>query len=224
MPPAPDRLGQVGDRTARSSGVRASGGPSGARSRTGREPVAEARDVAAVEGGDVLHARHLPAVAAGQGSARRPCQRGRRGVRRRAGAGRRGRGRWRLGRPQARLGSGRRRAPDARRSPRVRLAAGLRPLSTDSVTFFRPHPGESRVVQNVSTAQPGEGASGQVTRLWIGGRKISTDCGQRRDPQAVHGVVHRRPTGWGRLSPVIPGFSTSLSTVRQHDAPDHRVE
>jgi hypothetical protein len=106
----------------------------------------------------------------------------------------------------------------------VRIRAGLRPLSTDSVTFWRPHPGDREVVPIVSTGVTVERPSDQVSPLWIRGRRLSTDCGRRKDPQGVREVVHRRPTGWSWLSPAIPSFSTPLSTVRQRDAPDHRVE
>jgi hypothetical protein len=106
----------------------------------------------------------------------------------------------------------------------VRISAGLRPSSTDWASFFRPHLGDWEVVPIPSTGQAGEGSSGQVSSLWIRGRRISTGCGQKNDPQPVHGVVHRPPTGLGRLSPAIFGFSTCLSTVRQRDAPRHRVE
>jgi hypothetical protein len=106
----------------------------------------------------------------------------------------------------------------------VRIRAWLRPPSTDSVTFWRPHPGDRKVFPIVSTGAAVERPSDQVSPLWIRGRRLSTDCGRRKDPQGVHEVVHRRPTGWGRLSPAIPSFSTPLSTVRQRDAPDHRVE
>lgn len=115
-------------------------------------------------------------------------------------------------------------APRTPPQPAVRLIAGLRPPSTDSGTFCRPHPGDRGVVQIVSTAASVERPSDQLRWLWIRGRRISTDCGQRDDPQAVHRVVHRPPTGWGRLSPAIGRFSTCLSTVRQRDAPSHRVE
>jgi hypothetical protein len=108
--------------------------------------------------------------------------------------------------------------------PLFELRARLRAPSTDPRTFSRPHPGDCGVVQIVSTGCAGERRSGQVSRLWIRGRTISTDCGRREDPQAVQRVVHRRPTGWRRLSPANPGFSTPLSTVRQRDAPSHRVE
>lgn len=118
----------------------------------------------------------------------------------------------------------RRRFKPAGRPPAVRIPAGLRPPSTDSVTFFRPHPGDWEVVQIVSTGPAGEGPSVQVRCLWIRGQKISTGCGQIRDPQAGDEVVHRQPTGWGRLSPAITSFSTPLSTVRQRNAPPHRVE
>lgn len=106
----------------------------------------------------------------------------------------------------------------------VRIPAGLRPSSTDWASFFRPHLGDWEVVPIPSTGQAGEGSSGQVSSLWIRGRRISTGCGRRNDPQAVHSVVHGQPTGWSRLSPAIPSFSTCLSTVRQRDAPRHRVE
>jgi hypothetical protein len=106
----------------------------------------------------------------------------------------------------------------------VRIRAWLRPPSTDSVTFWRPHPGDRKVFPIVSTGAAVERPSDQVSPLWIRGRRLSTDCGRRKDPQGVHEVVHRRPTGWSRLSPAIPSFSTPLSTVRQRDAPDHRVE
>jgi hypothetical protein len=109
-------------------------------------------------------------------------------------------------------------------TPVVRIRARLRPPSTDSVTFRRPHPGDWEVVPIVSTGAAVERPSGQVNPLWIRGRRLSTDCGRRKDPQGVYGVVHRRPTGLSRLSPVIPSFSTPLSTVRQLDAPSHRVE
>jgi hypothetical protein len=106
----------------------------------------------------------------------------------------------------------------------VRIRAWLRPPSTDSVTFWRPHPGDRKVFPIVSTGAAVERPSDQVSPLWIRGRRLSTDCGRRKDPQGVHEVVHRRPTGWSRLSPVIPSFSTPLSTVRQRDGPAHRVE
>jgi hypothetical protein len=114
--------------------------------------------------------------------------------------------------------------PHHRSVPAVRLPAGLRPPSTDSVTFFRPHLGDWEVVPILSTGQAVEESSGQVSRLWIRGRTISTACGRRAGPQAVHQVVHGQPTGCARLSPAIPSFSTPLSTVRQHNAPPHRVE
>jgi hypothetical protein len=112
----------------------------------------------------------------------------------------------------------------ARPSSAVRLAAALRPLSTDSATFSSPQAGDCGVVQIVSTGNPVERPSDQVSRLWIRGRTISTDCGQRDDPHPVHEVVHGQPTGSGGLSPAIVGFSTCLSTVRQGDPPPHRVE
>ncbi len=106
----------------------------------------------------------------------------------------------------------------------VRLTAWLRPLSTDSVTFFRPHPGDREVVPNCVHRHPPENPSPQLSGLWNRGRRISTGCGRSSDPQAVHEVVHGQPTGSGQLSPMIGGFSTWLSTVRQRGAPGHRVE
>jgi hypothetical protein len=88
----------------------------------------------------------------------------------------------------------------------------------------RPHAGENRVIQKLSTEPPGLGGSSQLSRLWICGKSFSTPCGERPVRQPRARVIHALSPGEGRLSPEPGRFSTRMSTERQHGTPFHRRE